>query len=200
MWRSSICAGEPTTYYMHLSLKIPYYCQIDRGWMYRLVVQAKDFNSYLSVPRIIDLMQAPTLSPSLFSINPLEPDLSTFDFSVIFFNIEVWERLSRLTLTAFRFWFDFVFFYYFFSNDLFSNIDVSVIATISFSLTDRRFWFEFRKCFFFKICFDLILFFCSFFYYLDVSLGATISLIVYCFSILIWVSKIRFFVIFLSWS
>ena len=59
--------------------------------MYRLAVQAKDFSSYLSDPRTIDLKQAPTLSPSLFSINPLEPDLSTFDFSVIFFNIEVWE-------------------------------------------------------------------------------------------------------------
>ena len=167
--------------------------------MYRLAVQAKDFSSYLSDPRTIDLKQAPTLSPSLFSINPLEPDLSTFDFSVIFFNIEVWERLSRLTLTAFRFWFDFVFFYYFFSNDLFSNIDVSVIGTISLSLTDRRFWFQFRKSvFLFYI--DLILVFVRF-VYLDVSLGATISLIFYCFSILIWVSKIRFsFLFFLSWS
>ena len=47
------------------------------------------------------------------------------------------------------------------------NVDVSVIAIISF-----------ENAFFY---FDLILFFCSFFYYLDVSLGATISLILLLF-------------------
>ena len=87
-----------------------------------------------------------------------------------------------------------------FSKDLFSNdVSVLLIGTISFSLTDRRFWFQFRKSvFLFYI--DLILVFVRF-VYLDVSLGATISLIFYCFSILIWVSKIRFsFLFFLSWS
>ena len=111
--------------------------------------------------------------------------LSTFDFSVIFKNIEVsvgasislnFDCLSILNRLSF-----FLFFFF-----LKINVDVSVIAIISF-----------ENAFFY---FDLILFFCSFFYYLDVSLGATISLIFYCFSILIWVSKIRFFVFFLSWS